>query len=75
MACAYIANEEELMRNFIAQKMTSQHRIIYSKIVRKKRISKQVIPVDARTITGLNDIKYRPREGSPEVTPAGGFIP
>jgi len=35
MACAYIANEEELMRNFIAQKMTSQHRNIFQNSAEK----------------------------------------
>lgn len=64
------------MQNFIVQKVTSRHRnIIYSGAVRRKRVSKQVTPVDAQTITGLNDIKYGPRGGSPEVAPAGGFIP
>lgn len=39
--------------------------VIYSGAVRRKRVSKQVTPVDARTITGLSDIKYGPRGGSP----------
>lgn len=52
------------MRNLIAQKVTARDIVIYSGAVRRKRVSKQVTPVDARTITGLSDIKYGPRGGS-----------
>lgn len=40
--------------------------VIYSGAVRRKRVSKQVTPVDAQNITGLSDIKYGSREEAPK---------
>jgi len=37
--------------------------VIYSGAVRRKRVSEQVTPVEARTITGTSDIKYGSRGG------------